>query len=151
MGVRVLFGLPVGSAGDGDDLQRRINAIQDAFESSSGLGEAAPIFEELIGAAGGSGAQNVAWDGFLSYCQQERVRECVSKAVSLLPREHAVGVAFEATHEWKVVPEGAACGLVWNLKWISPLEEHWGGSRVRNEVAGDAGLIGKHVLSSMHG
>lgn len=106
--VRVLFGLPVGSAGDGDDLQARINAIQDAFESSSSLGEAGPIFEELLAAAGG-GAQ-VAWAGFLSYCQQDRLRESMCKAVSLLPREHAVGVAFQATHEWQVVPEGAACG-----------------------------------------
>merc|ERR1711924_77492 len=105
--VRVLLGLPAGSAGDSGDLQTRINAVQDAFESSSGLGELGTTFDELSRAADGSG-QHITWDGFLLHFQQDSVRELTTKAVALLPREHAVGEAFEATSDWQVVPEGAA-------------------------------------------
>lgn len=106
--VRVLFGLPAGSTGNGgDDLQARINAIQDAFEASSGLGELTATFEELSKAS--SAGQSFAWDSFLAHCKQETVRSRAAEAVQLLPREHSVGASFEATYEWKVVPEGAAC------------------------------------------
>jgi len=102
--LRFLFGLPVGK--EGDDLQARINAIQDAFEASSGLGEVGVAFEELSKSGGG---QNFAWDSFLVYCQQETVRSRAADAVNLLPREHTVGASFEATYEWKIVPKEAAC------------------------------------------
>lgn len=101
--VRVVFGLPVGRADD--DAVARIDTIQDAFESSSSLGEAEPIFE-IIAAAGGS-AERLTWAGFLSYCQQDRVRERLHEAVSFLPRE--LGARFHATSEWQIVPEGAVC------------------------------------------
>lgn len=107
--VRVLFGLPAGSAGaEGDDLQARINAIQDAFEASSGLGELGEIFDELSRGGGGTG-QSFAWESFLARCQQEAGRRRAAEALLLMPREHTVGACFEATYEWKVVPEGAAC------------------------------------------
>jgi len=107
--VRVVFGLPAGSAGSGgDELQSRINAIQDAFEASSGLGELGVIFEELSKSDDVS-SQTFAWDSFLAHCKQDAVRPRAVEAVSLLPREHSVGSSFEATYEWKVVPEGAAC------------------------------------------
>lgn len=107
--VRVLFGLPAGSAGaEGDDLQQRINAIQDAFEASSGLGELGEIFDELSRGGGGTG-QSFAWESFLARCQQETGRRRAAEALLLMPREHTVGACFEATYEWKVVPEGAAC------------------------------------------
>lgn len=119
--VRVLFGLPAGSIESGaDDLQQRINAIQDAFEASSGLGEVGAIFEELS-KAGDSGGQNFAWEGFVVHCQQEAVRSRVNAAIGLLPREHNVGASFEATYEWQVVPEGAACvaGLEYKMDMAS--------------------------------
>jgi len=107
--VRVLFGLPAGSTGsDSDNLQARLNAIQDAFEASSGLGELSAAFEELVGAGDGSGPTFVL-ESLLAYCQQEAVRHRAAEALSLLPREHAVGASFEATYEWRLVPEGAAC------------------------------------------
>lgn len=108
--VRVLFGLPAGStAGSADDeLQARINAIQESFECSSGLGELSATFEELSRAGDGVG-QRFAWDSFLAHCQQDAIRPRAAEALAMLPREHAVGANFEATYEWKVVPEGAAC------------------------------------------
>lgn len=107
--VRVLFGLPAGSAGTGGvDLQARINAIQDSFEASSGLGELSAVFEELVNAGEGAG-QTFAWGAFLAYCQQEARRPRAAEALSLLPREHSVGAVFEATYEWRLVPEGASC------------------------------------------
>jgi len=107
--VRVLFGLPAGSTGDGgDELQARINAIQDAFEASSGLGELSATFDELSKVGDGSG-QSFVWDSFLAHCQQEAVRVRAAEALLLLPREHSVGASFEATYEWKVVLDGAAC------------------------------------------
>jgi len=103
--VRVLFGLPAGSTGDGgDDLQARINAIQDAFEASSSLGELTSLYEELC-----KGGPSFAWDAFLAHCQQDSVRSRAGEALQLMPREHTVGASFEATYEWKIVPEGAAC------------------------------------------
>lgn len=102
--VRLLFGLPVGSGNDAEQLQARINNIQDSFEASSGLGEIAPVFEELS-----AGGPSFSWDRFLVHCRQEALRSRVSEAVMLVPREHSIGAAFEATYEWKVVPEGAAC------------------------------------------
>lgn len=120
--VRVFFGLPAGSTGDGggDDLQARLHAIQDSFEASSGLGELGATFEELSKADGGSG-QTFAWESFLPHCQQDALRARVAEALCLLPREHTVGAPFQATYEWKIVPEGAACeaGLEYKMDMAS--------------------------------
>lgn len=119
--VRVFFGLPAGSTGDGgDDLQARLNAIQDSFEASSGLGELGSTFEELSKADGGSG-QTFAWDSFLPHCQKDAVRGRVAEALCLMPREHTVGAPFQATYEWKIVLEGAACeaGLEYKMDMAS--------------------------------
>merc|ERR1719181_930463 len=80
--VRVFFGLPAGGTdkGGADDLQNRINAIQDAFEASSGLGELQSTFEE-ISKAGDSGGSSFAWEGFVVHCQQEAVRTRVHDAI----------------------------------------------------------------------
>lgn len=120
--VRVLFGLPKGSSAEnaGDDLQERINAIQDAFEASSGLGEVAPIFEELSTASNTTG-QSFAWESFLAHCQKDGFRARVTEALASLPREHSIGAAFEATYEWMIVPEGASCpaGLEYKMDMAS--------------------------------
>mmetsp|Transcript_79189 Transcript_79189/g.246592 ORF Transcript_79189/g.246592 Transcript_79189/m.246592 type:complete len:330 (+) Transcript_79189:91-1080(+) len=105
--VRRLFGLPVTNVEEGGaELEARLLAIQDAFESGSGLGELSPTFEKLR--AGGSG-QHFAWEGFLLCCREEPMQARAALAVGLIPREHSTGPAFVATHRWTVVPQGAAC------------------------------------------
>jgi len=105
--VRRLFGLPVTNVEEGGtELEARLLAIQDAFESGSGLGELSPTFEKLR--AGGSG-QHFAWEGFLLCCREEPMQARAALAVGLIPREHSRGPAFVPTPQWTVVPEGAAC------------------------------------------
>mmetsp|Transcript_59796 Transcript_59796/g.192455 ORF Transcript_59796/g.192455 Transcript_59796/m.192455 type:complete len:264 (+) Transcript_59796:108-899(+) len=105
--VRRLFGLPVTNVEQGGNaLEARLLAIQDAFEGGSGLGELGPIFEKLR--ADGTG-QGFGWRAFLASCREEPMQARASAAAELLPREHATGPAFVATHAWEVVPEGAAC------------------------------------------
>jgi len=105
--VRRLFGLPVTNVEEGgSELEARLLAIQDSFESGSGLGELGPVFEKLR--AGGS-CQAFGWEAFLASCREEPMQARAMTAVGLLPREHSTGPAFVATHNWAVVPEGAAC------------------------------------------
>jgi len=105
--VRRLFGLPVTNVEEGGtELEARLLAIQDAFESGSGLGELSPTFEKLR--AGGSG-QHFVWESFLLCCREEPMQARAALAAGLIPREHSTGPAFVPTPQWRVVPEGAAC------------------------------------------
>lgn len=105
--VRALFRLPVANADDGSEsLESRLLAIQDAFESGSGLGELSTMFEEL---RAGNAAQNFSWPAFLECCQGGSMLKPAHAAAGLLPREHTTVVEFIATEKWTEVPEGAAC------------------------------------------
>lgn len=102
--IRQLFGL-VGS-GEAAALQQRVEKIQEAFESGSGLGEVAPLFNSLKEASGNNGSFD--FSALLSACQRQL--QCnVLAAVESLPREHAQIEAFTPTKKWSVVPQGAAC------------------------------------------
>jgi len=105
--VRRLFGLPVTNVeAGGSELEARLLAIQDAFESGSGLGELGPAFEKLKAGAAG---QSFGWESFLQCCREEPMQARATLAAGLIPREHSTGSTFVATHQWAVVPEGAAC------------------------------------------
>lgn len=99
--VRALFRLP-----QDESLESRLLAIQDAFESGSGLGELSPAFDEL---RAGSDAQSFGWPAFLECCRNGSMIEQAHAAAGFLPREHKTGVEFVPTEKWEVVPEGAAC------------------------------------------
>lgn len=121
--IRRLFSLPANSIEDGGaSLEQRLLAIQDAFESGSGLGEVAPVFSELREASGiAATAQTFSWDAFVAICRQGSLSKTAAAAVALLPRRHATGVVFVATSTWTVVPEGAACpgGLEYKMDFSS--------------------------------
>eukprot|EP00933_Yihiella_yeosuensis_P009911 TRINITY_DN116103_c0_g1_i1.p1 TRINITY_DN116103_c0_g1~~TRINITY_DN116103_c0_g1_i1.p1 ORF type:complete len:376 (-),score=102.47 TRINITY_DN116103_c0_g1_i1:30-1157(-) len=105
--LRQLFGIAGKSMDDGGTaLQERLVAIQDAFESGSGLGELNDTFSELK--AGGEG-QTFGWPSFLAALISGSLKDRALLAFSSLPREHSTGAAFVPSHEWKVVPKGAAC------------------------------------------
>jgi len=107
--VRRLFGLPANNVEDGgDSLEKRLLAIQDAFEAGSGLGEVGPVFAELREGSGATG-QSFGWEAFLASCQRGGLRATAAAAAALLPREHATGGTFVPTAKWREVPEGAAC------------------------------------------
>lgn len=102
--IRQLLGL-VGF-GEAAALQQRVEKIQEAFESGSGLGEVAPLFNSLKEASGNNGSFD--FSALLSACQRQL--QCnVLAAVESLPREHAQIEAFTPTKKWSVVPQGAAC------------------------------------------
>lgn len=107
--VRRLFCLPTNNVEEGGEaLEKRLLAIQDAFEAGSGLGEVGPVFSELRDASGASG-QSFGWDAFVASCRKGGFRETAAAAAALLPREHATGEAFVPTARWTEVPSGAAC------------------------------------------
>jgi len=104
--VRLLFGLPVsGNEEGGENLEKRLLAIQDAFEGGSGLGELSAVFDELRQGS----AMNFGREAFAASCRAGSLRAVAAKAAAILPREHVTGKAFVATYEWREVPEGAAC------------------------------------------
>lgn len=102
--IRRLLGLPVANTDDGSTtLEARLLAIQDAFESGSGLGELSSVVDKMRGENSTFG-----WEAFLAIVQTMSVKD-VAAAAALVPREHSTGPAFIATHVWQEVPEGAAC------------------------------------------
>lgn len=100
--ARRLFGFPDG----GPDLEARIQRVQEAFEGGEGLGELKAIFDEL---RAGDAEQVFGWEAFAKTCKGEPHRARAIAAISIIPREHAMGEAFVPTRKWQIVPQGAAC------------------------------------------
>lgn len=102
--IRLLFGL-VGS-GEASALQKRLERIQEAFESGSGLGELAQLFTTLQDASGFPSAFH--FDALLSACKTE-LADHAQAAVDGLPKEATAVETFTPSKSWSVVPPGAAC------------------------------------------
>lgn len=100
--ARRLFGLPDAGA----DLEDRIQRVQESFEGGEGLGELKAVFEEM---RGGDTEPCFGWESFSTSCKGEPQRARALAAISIIPREHAMGEAFVPTRKWQIVPPGAPC------------------------------------------